>query len=120
MTIRAFHFILGALLLWGWVGLEKVGASDLLLDFSIVKPPALEDRVIKSPLMSWEVEADLSQVEERCGELTGFDGGVLWREGCVAWSVDASRCTMVTTKSTSHSLMGRLFLMCTQAREQLQ
>jgi hypothetical protein len=105
----------------GWMALMlfRVGdvhAVDGLLDFSVVRPPLVQDRVIKEPVVTWSVQPDLAAVEKHCKSLHGFDGGGIWREGCVAWSVEGSRCTMVTTQSSSHSLMGRLLLMCMMAK----
>jgi hypothetical protein len=91
---------------------EDVHAIDGLLDFSVVRPPVIQDRVIKEPIMTWLVQPDAPSVLSHCKKLTGFDGGSMWREGCVAWSVEGARCTMVTSKNTSHSLMGRLLTLC--------
>lgn len=97
-------------------GVGAAQAADGLLDFSVVRPPLIQDRAIKEPVVTWSVQPDLPSVERHCNGLNGFDGGGVWREGCVVWSVDSSRCTMVTSKSTSHSLMGRLLLMCMMAK----
>lgn len=110
-----------SVLFCGWMALMlfRVGdvhAVDGLLDFSVVRPPLMQDRVIKEPVVTWSVQPDLAAVEKHCKSLNGFDGGGVWREGCVAWSVEGSRCTMVTTQSSSHSLMGRLLLMCMMAK----
>lgn len=99
-----------------WSGAGAVQAADGLLDFSVVQPPLTQNRVIKEPVITWSVEPDLAGVVQHCKSLNGFDGGGIWREGCVAWSVEGSRCTMVTTQSSSHSLMGRLLLMCMMAK----
>ncbi len=104
---------------WMVLILFRVGdvhAVDGLLDFSVVRPPAIQDRVIKEPVVTWSVQPDPASVESHCKSLNGFDGGSLWQEGCVVWSVEGSKCTMVTSKSTSHTLIGRLLLMCLMVR----
>jgi hypothetical protein len=105
-------------LFWGLVCalfLIRAQASDALLDFSVIHPPAAQDRVIKDPVLTWSVQSDLEAVMGTCKGLTDFDGAGVWREGCVAWSVDSSRCTIVTSSSSSHSLMGYLLVMCMMA-----
>lgn len=116
MSPRQF-FLFGLFVLsFSGMGGVAVHAQDGLLDFSVVRPPVVPDRAIKEPVLTWSVQPDAASVESHCKSLNGFDGGSLWREGCVVWSVEGSRCTMVTSKSTSHALMGRLFLMCLMAK----
>lgn len=109
-------FILCTLVFLFWSGASCVRASDGLLDFSVVRPPVAQDRVIKEPTITWNVQPDLLSVERYCKGLNGFDGGGSWREGCVVWSIDSARCTLVTSQNSSHSLMGRLLLMCMMAK----
>ena len=98
------------------IGALPAHASDGLLDFAIVNPPTVQDRAIKEPIVTWSVQPDAPSVEKHCKSLNGFEGGNWWREGCVLWSVEGSRCTMVTTQSTTHTLMGRLLVMCMVAK----
>jgi hypothetical protein len=98
------------------MGAMPAQATDGLLDFSVVNPPAVQDRTIKEPVVTWSVQPDAPSAEKHCKSLSGFDGGNWWREGCVLWSVEGSRCTMVTTQNTTHTLMGRLLLMCMAAK----
>lgn len=113
MHFQAFLLrLLTALLLTGGA---VAHAADGLLDFSVVRPPLTQDRAIKEPIVTWVVASDKANMEEQCSSLQGFDGGGVWREGCVAWSVESSRCTVVTHQSSSHSLLGRLLLMCMKA-----
>lgn len=117
MSFRSSLQVCVMLLIFSGAG--PVRSSDGLLDFSLVNPPVLQNRVIKEPVLTWSVEPDAAGVDRHCQSLKGFDGGGIWREGCVAWSVENSRCTLVTTQSTSHSLMGRLLLMCLMASDQV-
>jgi hypothetical protein len=113
--MAVFRFLfpsLVALLILVCAGGRLAWASDGLLDFSIVHPPAVQERTIKEPVLTWMVQPEVSSVELYCSKLTGFDGAGFWREGCVAWSVEQARCTMVTSQRTSHTLMGRLLVMC--------
>jgi hypothetical protein len=111
LSIRHWPLLL-VLLCGAGVWANNAWSADGLLDFSVLRPPAVQDRVIKEPIVTWLVQPDASSVATHCNKLTGFDGGSLWREGCVAWSVEGARCTMVTSKNTSHSLMGRLLTLC--------
>lgn len=86
--------------------------SDPLLDFSWVVPPAPERHVLTRPVVLWEVRVD---APTRCEQVKEHDGFAVWREGCVYWSKSGPGCTIVTTAKTTHSLMGRLFLLCVQA-----
>jgi hypothetical protein len=111
LSIR--HRLLLRVLLCGvGVWANNAWSADGLLDFSVLRPPVVQDRVIKEPIMTWLVQPDAPSVLTHCNKLTGFDGGSMLREGCVAWSVAGARCTMVTSKNTSHSLMGRLLTLC--------
>ncbi len=112
VVFRSAFLSLIALLIAASAGGGVASASDGLLDFSVVRPPAVQDRAIKEPVLTWMVQPDVLSVERYCRSMTGFDGAGFWREGCVAWSVEGARCTMVTSKSTSHTLMGRLLIMC--------
>lgn len=85
-----------------------------LLDFSLVLPPAANQHVLVRPTVSWEVRDD---AVTHCAGIQGHDGFAVWRQGCVYWQKAQSACTIVTTGSTSHSLMGRLFLLCLTAGE---
>jgi hypothetical protein len=111
LSIR--HRLLLRVLLCGvGVWANNAWSADGLLDFSVLRPPAVQDRVIKEPIMTWLVQPDAPSVLTHCNTLTGFDGGSMWREGCGAWSVAGARCTMVTSINTSHSMMGRLLTLC--------
>lgn len=87
-------------------------ASDGLLDFSLVMPPAPEQQVLARPTVFWEVRADAAT---HCASMADHDGFGVWRQGCVYWRLTPPSCTIVTSSPTSHSLMGRLFLLCLQA-----
>lgn len=86
--------------------------NEGLLDFSLVVPPAPEQQVLVRPTVSWEVRADAAS---HCASLADHDGFGVWRQGCVFWRLSPPSCTIVTTAPTSHSLMGRLFLLCLTA-----
>lgn len=89
-------------------------ASDPLLDFSLVLPPTPDKHVLVRPAISWEVRADAATYCQQAGQQDGF---AVWREGCVTWNKSKPGCTIVTTDRTTHSLMGRLFLLCLRAGE---
>lgn len=65
------------------------------------------------PVMRWWVRPD---AEQFCAQAQPQDGHFSRQGGCVFWQVNAGRCTMVTTSSTTHSLLGHLFLHCLQGK----
>lgn len=87
-------------------------AADPLLDYSLVLPPSPDKHVLLRPSLLWEVRPDAAT---HCEQVKDHDGFAVWREGCVHWSKSKPECTIVTTQRTTHSLMGRLFLLCLQA-----
>lgn len=91
---------------------SAVAGADPLLDFSLVLPPTPDKHVLIRPVVSWEIRPDAAT---HCEQVPEQDGFAVWREGCVHWSKSKPGCTIVTTERTTHSLMGRLFLLCLQA-----
>lgn len=87
---------------------------DPLLDFSLVVPPPQERHKIVQPVVNWLIRPDPLV---HCGQIKGHDGFAVWHEGCVYWSRAQSSCTIVTTNRTTHSLLGRLFLLCLSGGE---
>jgi hypothetical protein len=94
---------------WGWAQ-----SRDALLDFSLVVPPPVDRQKIVQPMVFWSVQPDASA---HCGQIKEHDGFAVWQEGCVYWSRAQSSCTIVTTGRTTHSQVGRLFLLCLNAGE---
>lgn len=88
--------------------------ADPLLDFSLVLPPPPERQALTRPTVIWEVRSDAAS---HCASVPGHDGHAVWREGCVYWNRALPSCTIVTTGKTTHSLMGRLLLLCLQGGE---
>lgn len=82
---------------------------DLLLDFSVVLPPALDKHKILQPEVHWLTRPD---APEHCEQIKDHDGFAVWQEGCVHWTRSPATCTIVTTGRTTHSQVGRLFLLC--------
>lgn len=97
---------LGVFMAWG------LAVADPLIDFSMVLPATPDQHVLVRPFVSWEVRPDAAS---HCEKVKDHDGYAVWREGCVHWSKLKPGCTIVTAERTSHSLMGRLFLLCLHA-----
>lgn len=123
-NVLPFRLGLGGGACWGlrrWrgcllcLGLAWHGGAfaDVLLDFGLFDVPLPAQRVQSQPVMRWLVRQD---AEQFCAQAQPQDGHASRPGGCVFWQVDAGRCTMVTTASTTHSLMGHLFLHCLQGK----
>ncbi len=95
-------------------GAVQAQVPDALLDFSPVMPPQGEAIKMAKPVVSWLVRPDAAQY---CGQVKDQDGFAVWQEGCAYWSKTKSSCTIVTTNQTTHSQMGRLFLLCLRTGE---
>lgn len=89
------------------------GFADPLLDFSLFQVPASAQRVQSAPVVSWLVRAD---AEQFCQSTQPKDGYVSRQGGCVSWELRSGKCTIVTTSSTTHSLLGHLMLHCLQGK----
>ena len=89
-----------------------MAGADTLIDLSLVIPATPDKHVLIRPAVSWEVRPDAAT---HCEQVKDSDGFAVWREGCVHWSKSKPGCTILTTERTSHSAMGRLFLLCLQA-----
>jgi hypothetical protein len=87
---------------------------DLLLDFSIVAPPSLDKHKLVQPNVQWLTKTD---APDYCAQIKEHDGFAVWQEGCVYWTRAPASCTIVTTGRTTHSQVGRLFLLCLNAGE---
>ncbi len=87
---------------------------DALLDFSFVVAPPIDSQKIVQPVVLWLTRPDAPMY---CEQIKEHDGFAVWQEGCVYWSRAESSCTIVTTARTSHSQLGRLFLLCVNAGE---
>lgn len=98
--------VLGWLSPWCW--------ADALLDFSVVVPPAVDKHKIVQPVVQWLVRPDAPGY---CQQIKEHDGFAVWQEGCVYWTSAPSTCSIVTTGRTTHSQVGRLFLLCLTAGE---
>ena len=96
------------------LAMTSLQASESLFDFSLVLPPTPDKHAVIRPAVSWEVRPDASTY---CAQAPEQEGHAVWREGCVSWNRSKSTCTIVTTVSTTHSVMGHLFLLCLQAGE---
>ena len=110
----AFKRVLAFLLLTlatSWAGAQS---RDSLLDFSIVAPPSVDKHKIVQPVVNWLTRPDAQQYCEQIKEHEGF---AVWQEGCVYWTKAPASCTVVTTGRTTHSQVGRLFLLCLSAGE---
>lgn len=88
--------------------------TNELLDFSLVLPPPPEQHVLVRPTVSWDLRVDAAT---HCASVEGHDGQGAWRQGCVLWRKSDNTCTIVTTPKTSHSVMGRLFMLCLSGGE---
>ncbi|MEK7344321.1 MAG: hypothetical protein AAB176_01395 [Pseudomonadota bacterium] len=97
-------------LLWCLASLgASAQAQDALLDYSLVAPPVVEQRKIAQPVVQWLTRPD---APDHCAQIKDHDGFAVWKEGCVYWSLAQSTCTIVTTGNTTHSQVGRLFILC--------
>lgn len=94
---------------WGWAQ-----TRDALLDYSLVVPPTQERHKIVHPVVNWLTRPD---APVHCEQIKEHDGFAVWQEGCVYWSRAQSSCTIVTTGRTTHSQVGRLFLLCLSGGE---
>lgn len=94
-----------------WRGAQ---ARDALLDYSLVAPVPQDRQKIVQPVVQWLTRPDAPL---HCEQIKEHDGFAVWQEGCVYWSRAQSSCTIVTTGRTSHSQVGRLFLLCLTAGE---
>ncbi len=106
---RLACLVLGLASIGGWAQ-----ARDALLDFSLVAPPPLDRHAIVQPVVQWLVKPE---APDHCAQVQGHDGFAIWQEGCVYWSRAQSTCTIVTTGRTTHSQVGRLFLLCLSGGE---
>ncbi len=106
---RLVCFILSLSSTFGWTQ-----TRDLLLDFSVVFPPALDRHKVVQPEVHWLTRPDAL---EHCEQIKAHDGFAVWQEGCVYWTHVPATCTIVTTGRTTHSQVGRLFLLCLTAGE---
>lgn len=95
--------------------LSPLCQADVLLDFSVVVPPAVDKHKIVQPVVQWLVRPDAPGY---CQQIKEHDGFAVWQEGCVYWTSTPSTCSIVTTGKTTHSQVGRLFLLCLTAGEQ--
>jgi hypothetical protein len=103
----AFKRVLAFLLLTlatSWAGAQS---RDSLLDFSIVAPPSVDKHKIVQPVVNWLTRPDAHQYCEQIKEHEGF----------AVWTKAPASCTVVTTGRTTHSQVGRLFLLCLSAGE---
>jgi hypothetical protein len=89
-------------------------SRDALLDFSVVVPLAVDKQKIVQPVVHWLTRPDAPQ---HCEQIKEHEGFAVWQEGCVYWTSAPSSCTIVTTGRTTHSQVGRLFLLCLSAGE---
>ena len=89
-------------------------SGDALLDFSVIVPPPVDKHKIVQPVVQWLTKTDAPQY---CEEIKEHDGFAVCKEGCVYWTSAPSACTIVTTGRTTHSQVGRLFLLCLTAGE---
>ena len=94
--------------LWG-----MLAQADPLLDFNMFSAPDASKRTISLPTVSWLVHP---QAETYCQQAHPKDGFVARPEGCVYWQIAASRCTLVTRPSTTHSQLGHLLLHCMEGK----
>lgn len=87
--------------------------ADPLLDFSLFDVPASAQRVQSAPVVSWLVRPD---AEQFCQNVQPQDGHVSRQGGCVTWELRPGKCTIVTTSSTTHSVLGHLMLHCLRGK----
>lgn len=85
---------------------------DSLLDFSVVVPPPFENQIVVQPVVLWHVKEDAPNHCEQIKEHVGF---AVWQGGCVYWTRAPATCTIVSPGRTTHSQLGRLFLLCLTA-----
>jgi hypothetical protein len=88
---------------------------DPLLDFSFVAPPSVDKQKLVQPIVHWLTKTN---APDYCAQIKGHDGFAVWQEGCVYWVRTPASCTIVTTGRTTHSQIGRLFLLCLSAGEE--
>lgn len=101
---RLACLLLGLASIAGWAQ-----SHDALLDYSLVAPPSVDRQKIVQPVVVWLTRPD---APDHCAQIKDHDGFAVWKEGCVYWSLAQSTCTIVTTGSTTHSQVGRLFILC--------
>jgi hypothetical protein len=106
---RLACLVLGLASTWGWAQ-----SRDALLDFALVAPPTVDRHKIVQPVVQWVLKPD---APGHCAQIQDHDGFAVWQEGCVYWSRAQSTCTIVTTGRTTHSQIGRLFLLCLSGGE---
>lgn len=109
LKLRLACLVLGLVSPLGWAQ-----TNDLLLDFSVVVPPSVDKHKIVQPVVHWFVRPDAPGY---CQQIKEHDGFAVWQEGCVYWTSAPSSCSIVTTGRTTHSQVGRLFLLCLTAGE---
>jgi hypothetical protein len=85
---------------------------DSLLDFSAVAPTSADKHKLVQPTVQWLIKTDAPNY---CAQIKEHDGFAVWQEGCVYWALTPASCTIVTAGRTTHSQMGRLFLLCLNA-----
>lgn len=101
--------IVGLVSTWG-----RAQTRDLLLDFSAVAPRTVDKHKIVQPVVMWVAKENAPTY---CELIKDHDGFAVWQEGCVYWTRAPASCTIVTTGRTTHSQVGRLFLLCLSAGE---
>ena len=95
------------------LGCPLISYADPLLDFTLFRPPAAEQRKIVEPMVSWLVRPD---VQTYCAQAQPKDGFHARPEGCVYWHRPSASCHIVTTNNTTHSQLGHLFVHCMQGQ----
>ena len=83
--------------------------ADPLLDFATFDMPRPEQLRMRQPRVSWRISA---QPQQLCASLQPQDGTRSWQDSCVTWHQASNQCTLVTPASTTHSVLGHLFLSC--------
>jgi hypothetical protein len=83
--------------------------QDALLYPKKVVPKIPSQRQMDRPKVRWLVDPS---AQHHCHSVNAKDGYVELQDGCAYWLFRTQECTIVTTASSSHSLLGELFMHC--------
>lgn len=91
---------------------SRLALGDDLIDLRVFRPPLSEARKIPTPTVRWWLRQD---PEGFCETAPAKDGFSVAKGGCVFWQTGTATCTLVTGRSTTHSVLGHLLLKCMNA-----
>lgn len=74
-----------------------------------ITPKTLSQRQLAAPKVEWIVD---KHAEKYCRHVEAKDGFFESENGCAYWLTAKNMCTLVTTRQSSHALLGKLFMSC--------